>query len=63
MITTNKIEKIIYKLKDINRRFPEFRLYEEIDMFEKLIEEVNNQPTTSVQIAIIKSAKTDKQGL
>ena len=55
MITTNGLEKLIYKLKELDRRMPEFRLIEDIRFLQKIVDDVKRQQTSVVQIAVSKS--------
>jgi len=61
MITTNDIERFLTKLKDINRRLPEFNLGGDIEKIEKLLKEIEKEPTVAVHIAIIKSPKITEE--
>ena len=57
MITTDEIRQFVQKLKDIDRRFPEFDLATDIEKIEKLLAEIERQPTEAAHIAIFKSPK------
>ena len=55
MLTTNDLEKLIYKLRDLDRRMPEFYLIDDINFLQKIVDDVRRQPVSVVQIAIGKS--------